>query len=107
MPGHDKKGKPGEKDPDPEPYLVVTMDMKREDMQRPFDPRKSYWCPDGKGGFSECLLVEKGDTEATVMIGHIVSKYSTHFVIVCVYSKNSCFKGENTQAGLLDNINPT
>ena len=73
MPGHVKAGKPGAEDPDPEPYLVVTMDMKREDMQRPFDPRKSYWCPDGKGGYSECLLHEKGDTESTVMIGHIVS----------------------------------
>ena len=51
MPGHVKAGKPGEKDPDPEPYLVVTLEMKREDMQKPFDPRKSYWCPDGKGGY--------------------------------------------------------
>ena len=78
MPGHVKAGKPGAEDPDPEPYLVVTMDMKREDMQRPFDPRKSYWCPDGKGGFSECILAEKGDTESTVMIGHIVS---SHYVL--------------------------
>ena len=80
MPGHDKKGKGNEKDPDPEPYLVVTMEMKREDMQRPFDPRKSYWCPDGKGGFTECLLVEKGDAESTVMIGHIVSKHNIYLL---------------------------
>merc|ERR1712001_626049 len=40
-------------------------------MQKPFDPRKSYWCPDGKGGYAECMLVEKGDTESTVMMGHI------------------------------------
>jgi len=81
MPGHEKKGKPNEKDPDPEPYLVVTMEMKREDMQRPFDPRKSYWCPDGKGGFTECLILEKGDTESTVAIGHIVSTYNNAFYL--------------------------
>ena len=83
MPGHDKKGKPNEKDPDPEPYLVVSMEMKREDMQKPFDPRKSYRCPDGKGGFVECLVLERGDNESTVMIGHIVSatNFENIFVI--------------------------
>ena len=73
MPGHVKLGKPGEKDPDPEPYLVVSMEAKREDMLRPYDSKKSYWCPDGKGGFCECMLQEKTDTEATVLCGHIVS----------------------------------
>merc|ERR1712141_390571 len=32
MPGHVKAGKPGAEDPDPAPYLVVTLEMKREDM---------------------------------------------------------------------------
>ena len=73
MPGHVKAGKPGEKDPDPEPYLVVTLEMKREDMMKPYDSKKSYWCPDGKGGYAECMVQEKTDTEATVLIGHIVS----------------------------------
>ena len=75
MPGHVKTGKPSDpsKDPDPEPYLVVSMEQKREDYQKPYDSKKSYWCPDNKGGFVECMLEEKTDKEATVMIGHIVS----------------------------------
>ena len=46
MPGHVKLGKAGEADPDPLPYLVVTLEMKRADMLRPYDSKKSYWCPE-------------------------------------------------------------
>jgi len=70
MPGHVKLGKPGEPDPDPVPYLVVTLDMKRADMLKPYDPKKSYWCPDGKGGYVESLLEDDNGTKATVMCGH-------------------------------------
>ena len=73
MPGHVKAGKAGDKDPDPEPYLVVTLEMKREDQKKPYDSKKSYWCPDGKGGYAECMMETKGDKESTVMLGHIVS----------------------------------
>ena len=80
MPGHVKAGKAGEKDPDPEPYLVVTMEMKREDQKKPYDSKKSYWCPDGKGGYAECMLENKGDVESSVMLGHIVSnEYLSYF----------------------------
>ena len=34
MPGHVKLGGKQGEDPDPEPYLVVSMEMKREDMMR-------------------------------------------------------------------------
>jgi len=71
MPGHVKAGKPGEKDPDPEPFLVVTLEMKREDQKKPYDSKKSYWCPDGKGNYAECMLEEMGEKESTVMMGHI------------------------------------
>merc|ERR1712227_739381 len=71
MPGHVKLGAQKGEDPDPEPYLCVSMEMKREDMQMPYDSKKSYYCPDGKGGYVECMLEEKGDKESTVMIGHI------------------------------------
>lgn len=72
MPGHVKLGKPGEADPDPAPYLVVTLEMKREDALKPYDPKKSYWCPDGKGGFAEGLLESDDGTKAVVMLGHLV-----------------------------------
>merc|ERR1711913_82696 len=70
MPGHIKKAKEGEVDPDPLPYLVVTLEMKREDSMKPYDPKKSYWCPDGKGNFLECMLESNDGTKAVVMCGH-------------------------------------
>ena len=69
MPGHQKKAKPGEVDPDPLPFLVVTLEMKREFMQKPYDAKKSFWCPDGKGGFAECMLEEDDGTKAKVVVG--------------------------------------
>ena len=80
MPGHVKLGNQKGEDPDPEPYLVVSMEMKREDMMKPYDSKKSYYCPDGKGGFAECLLEKAGEKESEVMIGHIVSLIS---YIIC------------------------
>ena len=74
MPGHVKASKPGSIDPDPLPYLVVTLEMKREDMLKSYDSKKSYWCPDvASGGYTECMLVEDSGGKATVMCGHIVS----------------------------------
>ena len=75
MPGHVKSlaGKNPDQDPDPEPYLVVSMEAKREDMMKPYDSKKSFWCPDGKGGFCECMIHETGEKETTVYCGHIVS----------------------------------
>ena len=75
MPGHVKLGKAGEPDPDPLPYLVVTLEMKRADMLRPYDSKKSYWCPDTKGGFVECMLENDDGTKANVMVGHEVRKF--------------------------------
>lgn len=80
MPGHVKKGKPGEPDPDPAPYLVVSMEMKREDMLKPYDPKKSVWCPDGKGGYREGLLDSDDGTKATVMCGHEKKVFKTEEV---------------------------
>merc|ERR1711936_1171589 len=70
MPGHIKKAKEGEVDPDPLPYLVVTIEMKRADAQIPYDPKKSYYCPDGKHGYMECMLESIEGDKATVMCGH-------------------------------------
>merc|ERR1712024_316980 len=72
--GHQKKSKPGEADPDPLPFLVVTLEMKREFMQKPYDAKKSYWCPDGKGGYAECMLEEDDGTKAKVVVGGFEKK---------------------------------
>ena len=78
MPGHVKLGNPGEPDPDPKPYLIVSMEMKREDMLKAYDPKKSYWCPDDKGGYAECMLESDDGNKAVVMAGHIVSRLMFH-----------------------------
>ena len=67
MPGHAKKGKAGP-DPDPTEYLIVSMEMKREDQQKPYDSKKSYWIPDGRGGFIEAMLEENDGKVAKVIV---------------------------------------
>merc|ERR1711913_4505 len=76
-PGHIKKAKEGEVDPDPLPYLVVTLEMKRADAQIPYDPKKSYYCPDGKHGYMECMLESIEGDKATVMCGHEKKVFKT------------------------------
>merc|ERR1712027_81466 len=44
--------------------------MKREDAMKPYDPKKSYWSPEGKGNYMECTLVDNDGTKAVVMCGH-------------------------------------
>merc|ERR1711997_1386830 len=77
MPGHIKKADPNEKDPDPLPYLVLTLEMKRADAQIPYDPKKSYYCPDGKHGYMECMLDSIEGDKATVMCGHEKKVFKT------------------------------
>merc|ERR1712066_588786 len=77
MPGHIKKAKEGEVDPDPLPYLVVTIEMKRADAQIPYDPKKSYYCPDGKHGYMECMLESIEGGKATVQCGHEKKVYKS------------------------------
>ncbi|XP_040566496.1 myosin-4 [Lepeophtheirus salmonis] len=70
MPGHIKLGKSNEPDPDPAPFLIVSMEMKREDMLKPYDSKKSVWVPDGQGGFREGLLDSVDGGKSNVMCGH-------------------------------------
>ena len=91
MPGHVKKGKPGEADPDPTPYLVVTLEMKREFQQKPYDTKKSYWCPDGKGGYAECMLEEDDGTKAKVIVGgfEVIYIFFTELFHIVYYFKST------------------
>ncbi|KAK9752704.1 Myosin head (motor domain) [Popillia japonica] len=45
-----KKQQEGE-DPDPTPYLFVSLEQKRIDQSKPYDAKKSCWVPDEKEGF--------------------------------------------------------
>merc|ERR1712001_282963 len=42
-----------------------------------YDPKKSYYCPDGKHGFMECLLESIEGDKATVMCGHEKKVFKT------------------------------
>ena len=68
MPGHEKRGKKQGDDPDPTEYLCVSMDMKREDQSKVYDSKKSFWIPDGKGGFIESILESDDGKVAKVIV---------------------------------------
>ena len=56
MPGHIKLIK-GAVDPDPTEFLLPTIEMKREDQAKVYEPKKSVWITDPKtNGFKEGLL---------------------------------------------------
>ena len=70
MPGNEKKGADDGQDPDPAPYLFLTFQMKREDMTKAYDAKKSFWVPDGEGGFVEGMLESENAGKVQVSIGH-------------------------------------
>jgi myosin heavy chain 6/7 len=38
-------------DPDPSPYLFVSLEQKRIDQTKPYDAKKACWVPDEKEGY--------------------------------------------------------
>ena len=74
MPGHEKKGASQGEDPDPAPYLFLTFQMKREDMTKPYDAKKSFWVPDGEGGFVEGQLESENGAKVSLNILLILGK---------------------------------
>nr|UEK51607.1 MHC muscle-like protein 2 [Parasacculina yatsui] len=57
----EKKYKPDE-EPDPEPYLFVSLEQKRKDQTKPFDPKTAIWAPDEKELFVQGkILSTEGD----------------------------------------------
>ena len=46
--------------------------MKREDLMRPYDPKKSVWVPTETHDFKEGLLESDDGTKAVVQVGHEV-----------------------------------
>ena len=56
MPGHIKLVK-GAVDPDPTEFLYPSMDMKKADQAKPYDPKGSVWIMDQKThGYKEGIL---------------------------------------------------
>ena len=96
MPGHVKKN--AGPDEDPVPYLVISLEMKREDAMKPYDSKKSYWCPDNKGNFLECMLESDDGTKAVVMCGHEVITQRVHNFKTYHMTVRSIFCSKNEQA---------
>lgn len=51
-------------DPDPTPYLFVSLEQKRIDQTKPYDAKKACWVPDEKEGY---LLGEIKATKGEVV----------------------------------------
>ena len=57
----EQKFKEGE-EPDPSPYLFVSLEMKRADQTKPYDAKTACWVPDDKDCFAQGAIVgTKGD----------------------------------------------
>merc|ERR1711874_207701 len=67
MPGHVKKT--DGPDPDPSPWLLVSDELKKKLLAKPYDPKKSCWVPDkATGGYFEGLLESIDGEKASVKI---------------------------------------
>jgi hypothetical protein len=61
-------------DPDPTPYLFVSLEQKRIDQTKPYDAKKACWVPDEKEGYvlGE-IKATKGDLVTVSLPGGEVS----------------------------------
>ena len=67
MPGHIKKTEGP--DPDPDPWLVVTPELRKKLNAKPYDAKTSCWVPDkATGGYFEGLIENKDGAKVTVKI---------------------------------------
>ena len=92
MPGHVKKLTGP--DPDPSPWLLVSPELKKKNMLKPYDPKKSVWVPNtnkAEGGYFEGTLVEKGDgKKVKVMVDGEEKVYKEDLVCQCNPPKFDC-----------------
>ena len=90
MPGHIKLVK-GAVDPDPTEFLWPSMDMKKEDQNKPYDPKKSVWIMDAKThGYKEGLL-ESGEISQLGMEG---ADLSVKMTVAVAHEKFTLKAGE-------------
>lgn len=64
----------GQEDPDPTPYIYISMETKRKDQTKPYDGKKMVWVADEKEGYVMGLIKEtKGDMCVVEIEGQEVS----------------------------------
>lgn len=56
-------------DPDPTPYLFVSLEQKRKDQTKPYDGKKMVWVPDEKDGFLLGNIESQKGDDVTVEVG--------------------------------------
>ena len=67
MPGHIKKSEGA--DPDPDPWLVVSPELKVKLKAKPYDAKKSCWVPNkSSGGYDEGLIETTDGEKVTVTL---------------------------------------
>ena len=67
-------------EPDPLPYLIVSLEQKRIDQSKPYDAKKACWVPDEKEGFVQGeIKATKGDLVTVVLPGGEVIYQKKHF----------------------------
>ena len=81
MPGHIKKSEGA--DPDPDPWLVVSEELRKKLNSKPYDPKKSAWVPDkATGGFDEGLIESTDGDKVSIKLlkdASVKSKYRNKF----------------------------
>lgn len=85
-------------DPDPTPYLFVSLEQKRIDQSKPYDGKKACWVPDEKEGFVQGeIKATKGDLVTVNLPGGEViigdERWKTHISEM----ENHCEKNTNTE----------
>ncbi len=91
MPGHVKKSTGP--DPDPDPWLVVSDQLKTKLKAKPYDAKKSCWVPNkATGGYLEGLIesTEGDKVTVTILESKDVRKYwirigGSFTVVYCTY----------------------
>ena len=90
MPGHLKKSEGP--DPDPEPWLEVSEQLKNDLKCKPYDGKKSCWVPDKvTGGFKEGLIQNVEGDEATIIIDDDKVKLISTCLVIIILNE-SCRK---------------
>ncbi len=68
MPGTRIVLKSGEPDPDPAPYLFLSMEHKARNAAKAYDPKRSCWVPDPDDKFIEGIMQDTTGNKVKVQL---------------------------------------
>lgn len=101
----EQKFKEGE-EPDPTPYLFVSLEMKRQDQSKPYDAKTACWVPEDKECFGlGAITGTKGDMVTVKIDGEVCQGDLSLWLLSMVVGSNFQLKqllvltGKNIQEG--------